>query len=77
MRLVRVYVGRDCHLCEQALHTIRGAKAEVPFVLEVVDITGEPELERAHRELLPVVEIDGAAAFHYVVPPLAFRARVA
>ena len=36
-----------------------------PF--EEVDITGDPALEAAYREWLPVVEIDGERAFVYHV----------
>ena len=43
------------------------AREQVPFELEEVDITGEPELEARYREWLPVVEIDGARAFVYYV----------
>jgi hypothetical protein len=46
----------------------------VPF--QQVDITGDPELEGAYREWLPVVEIDGERAFVYYVDPAAFRRRV-
>ena len=41
-----------------------------------VDITGDPELEAAHREWLPVVEIDGERAFVYFVDEDALRRRV-
>jgi hypothetical protein len=41
-----------------------------------VDITGDPGLEAAYREWLPVVEIDGARAFVYFVDPAAFQRRV-
>jgi hypothetical protein len=41
-----------------------------------VDITGDPELEAAYREWLPVVEIDGERAFVYFVDPAAFRRKV-
>jgi hypothetical protein len=47
------------------------AESGEPF--EEVDITGDPELEAAYREWLPVVEIDGARAFVYYVDPVAFR----
>jgi glutaredoxin len=77
MKRVTVYVGRGCHLCARALEVIEEARKEAEFMLEIVDITGDEALEAAHRELLPVVEIDGEHAFHYVVPPAAFRARVA
>jgi hypothetical protein len=42
-------------------------RAELPFELEEVDITGVPELERRYREWLPVVEIDGERTFVYRV----------
>ncbi len=41
-----------------------------------MDVSGDPALEAAHREWLPVVEIDGARAFVYFVPPAAFAARI-
>ena len=47
----------------------------VPF--EVVDISGDEELEARHRDLLPVVEIDGETAFTYFVDADALRARLA
>ena len=48
----------------------------MPFDLETVDITGDPDLERRCRELLPVVEIDGDVAFTYHVHRDAFLRRV-
>ena len=45
-----------------------------PF--EEIDITGDPKLEAAHREWLPVVEIDGERAFVYYVDPAAFRRKI-
>ena len=55
---------------------LEGARAEVPFELEEIDITGDPELETLHREWLPVVEIDGQRAFVYFVQPDALRRRL-
>ena len=52
-------------------------RAQAPFDLREVDITGDEELEARYREWLPVVEIDGERAFTYFVPPDAFRRRVA
>jgi hypothetical protein len=76
VRRVVLYRAEGCHLCEQALEVIESARAETPFALELVDIGGDPELERRYRELLPVVEIDGERAFTYVVPPDELRARL-
>jgi hypothetical protein len=43
---------------------------------EDVDITGDPELEAAYREWLPVVEIDGERAFVYFVDSAALRRKL-
>jgi hypothetical protein len=49
---------------------------DVDFALEVVEIDGDPELEARHRERLPVVEVDGEAAFTWFVDPDALRERL-
>jgi hypothetical protein len=41
-----------------------------------VDITGDPALEAAYREWLPVLEIDGERAFVYRIPPETLRRRL-
>ena len=41
-----------------------------------IDITGNPELEAAYREWIPVVEIDGERAFVYHVQPDALRRKL-
>ncbi|MDX6407808.1 MAG: hypothetical protein QOE13_879 [Gaiellaceae bacterium] len=64
-------------MCERALKLVRRVREEVPFVLEEVDIGGDPELEARYREWLPVVEIDGERAFVYYVDTDAFRRKVA
>ena len=50
--------------------------AESGHPFEEVDITGDPALEAAYREWLPVVEIDGERAFVYFVDPAAFRRKI-
>lgn len=74
---VVVYHARGCHLCESAIAIVEQARGEIGFSLELVDIGGDPALETRYRELLPVVEIDGARAFTYFVAPEALRARLA
>ena len=46
---------------------MQDVRADSPFDLEEVDITGDAELDGGYRELLPVVEIDGERAFTYFV----------
>lgn len=55
---------------------MREAQDEAGFVLALVDIGGDPELEARYREHLPVVEIDGERAFTYFVDADALRALV-
>jgi glutaredoxin len=74
---VVLYSARGCSLCERACEVVEEARAELGFELEVVDIDGDPALEGAYREHIPVVEIDGVRAFTYFVEPGAFRARMA
>ena len=76
MRRVTLYRAEGCHLCESAERVLAGVRAEIPFELESVDISGDEELESRYRESLPVVEVDGERAFTYFVPPDALRERL-
>jgi hypothetical protein len=73
---VAVYHGADCHLCERALAQVRALRDELRFDLEEIAIDGDPELEAAYRELIPVVQIDGERVFTYYVHEAAFRRRL-
>jgi len=64
---VVLFHAQGCHLCEVALDVVRDVQAEQPFVLELVDIGGVPELETAYRERIPVVELDGVEVLTYYV----------
>jgi len=74
---VVVYHAARCHLCDRALTLVRELREELEFELHEVAIDGDPELEAAYREWLPVVEIDGERRFVYFVQPDAFRRAVA
>jgi glutaredoxin len=73
-RRVTLYHAKGCHLCDRALEVVEAARDELGFTLELVDIGGDVDLEARYRERLPVVEIDGEAAFTYFVTPAALRA---
>ena len=73
---VAVYHAAQCHLCERALRQVRALHDELEFELQEVAIDGDPKLEAAYRELIPVVEIDGERAFTYYVHEAAFRRRL-
>ena len=74
---VVVYHAQGCHLCERALAIVEEARRELGFELRAVAIDGDPRLEAAYREWLPVVEIDGRRRFVYHVDPAALRRAVA
>ena len=77
MRRVVLYTAQGCSLCGPVRRRLEQVRDELPFELEEVDITGVQELERAYREWLPVVEIDGERAFVYRVEMEELRSRLA
>ncbi len=56
---------------------VGAAHDELGFDLREVAIDGDPKLEAAYREWIPVVEIDGRRRFVYHVHPDALRRAVA
>lgn len=57
-----LYTRPNCCLCEKAEALIHKVGADVPLELELVDITGDAELERLWGEKIPVVALDGEIA---------------
>ena len=76
MHEVTIYLADGCHLCESALRVLAAVREEIPFELVEVGIDGDPGLERAYRERIPVVEVDGVEAFTYFVHPDGLRRRL-
>ena len=75
--VVTLYRAQGCHLCEAAQRVVSHVRAEIPFELDEVDITGDPELEQRYRERIPVVAVNGEEAFTYYVHPDGLRRRLA
>jgi glutaredoxin len=74
---VTLYVAEGCHLCERARTELEPLRRELAFELVEVDITGRPELERAYRALIPVIELDGERLSIYRVEEGPLRERLA
>ena len=74
---VTLYHSPGCHLCERAREVLLAVRADTPFELEEVDISGDEALESRYRELLPVVAVEGGKSFSYFVPEDAFRRALA
>jgi len=73
---VTIYLAQGCHLCSSAQRVIASVREEIPFDLVEVEIDEDPELERAYRERIPVVAVDGEEAFTYFVHPDGLRRRL-
>ena len=59
MALITVYSKPDCHLCADAMVTLKRLQDELGFVLQERDITVEEALHRAYFERIPVIVLDG------------------
>ena len=73
---VVVYGAPGCHLCEVAKQVLVRQRELLGFELCEVDIEGDPELEAAYREQIPVVFVDGRKAFKYRIDPTELARRV-
>jgi glutaredoxin len=70
-------VARDCHLCQRAREELAALGDELGFEVREVDITGVPDLERAYREWIPVIEVDGERISVYRVEEEPLRHKLA
>lgn len=59
---VTLYVRERCGLCREAYFLLKYLERDFPLALSLVDITGDPELERQYALEVPVVEIGGETA---------------
>jgi uncharacterized membrane protein len=54
---VTLYTRAECHLCELALTELESLQTQIPHTLRVVDIDGDPALQKKYFDQIPVVEI--------------------
>ena len=66
-RKVTIYSKPDCHLCDRAKEVVERCRQKVDFVLEVVDISQNPELLGQYRNDIPVILLDGREIARHVV----------
>lgn len=71
--MVTVYSRQGCHLCENAVNTLEGMRAELNFTIEVIYIDGNPELEKLYGHEVPVIHINGEHHDFFKVDPERFR----
>lgn len=77
-RTVTVYTREDCHLCEDAIATIRSAVGSVDSVveLEIVDVDEQETLQAEYGDRVPYVFVDGRPAFKYRVDERELRQKL-
>jgi glutaredoxin len=56
---VAVYTKEGCHLCENAIASLKKIQERDSFELSIEDITEDSRLFERFKDLIPVVEIDG------------------
>jgi glutaredoxin len=73
---VTVYSKPDCHLCDEAMATLRRLQGELAFTLRELDISADEGLHRAYFERIPVVVLDGEELCEYHVSEALLRERL-
>jgi glutaredoxin len=76
MSAVTVYARADCHLCAEALATLRRLQRELDFSIETRDIDADEALQRAYFERIPVIALDGEELFDYFIDESLLRERL-
>jgi glutaredoxin len=68
-KTVTVYTREDCHLCQDAITTIRTVAESVatPVEIELVDVDEQETLRAEYGDRVPYVLIDDQPAFKYRV----------
>ncbi len=74
MTTLTLYGKAGCHLCEDAQLALDEVRGEMPFELEVVDVSLDPRLHRAYGERIPVLDVDGEEALELGFDAQAVRA---
>lgn len=69
MSVVTFFTKPDCTLCRAALYVVKRVRVNVPFDLEIVDIsaTGSEKWWDAYRNDIPVVHLNGEEIFRHRV----------
>ena len=67
MHVITLYSKPGCHLCDRVKQVLDRVQAQIPFVLETVDITQDAGLLARYGNDIPVILLDGREiARHFV-----------
>jgi len=68
---ITVYSKPGCHLCEEAMSSLRALAPEFGFSLRELDITCDEATHRAYFDRIPVVFLDGEELCeHFLAEPV-------
>jgi thioredoxin-related protein len=70
---VILYTRPGCHLCDEMKQQIYNADCDESYLLNEVNIEGDPELLARYRYEIPVLLIDGVEAFRHPLSANTFR----
>ena len=71
---VVVLTRQGCHLCDAAITQVAAVCAEIGEGYAVIDVDGDPELQRRYTDQVPVIFVDGAQHDFWRVDPARLRA---
>ena len=71
---VVVLTRQGCHLCDVAITQVAAVCAETGEAYAVLDVDGDPELQRRYTDQVPVTFVDGAQHDFWRVDPARLRA---
>jgi hypothetical protein len=62
---IAFYTREGCGLCREAKAELEALGWTIPLTIREVDITSDPELEKAYFDRIPVIEF---ASYHFEAP---------
>ena len=65
MIALTMYSRPGCHLCDEMKATIDRVAQSIPLTVNVIDISGDSELERRYGVQIPVLLVNGTRAAKY------------
>ena len=77
MLTLTLYSRADCCLCEEMKAVLAQVQENIPFALEQIDISTDPELESRFGQEIPVLFVNGHKAFKYRLTAGELRRRLA
>ena len=71
-----VYSRSGCHLCEDMLIHLQQLAPELDFSFDIVEITGNPDLEQKYGLRVPVLMADDHEICHYMLDLAGLKAHL-